>query len=344
MSVIVEIRAAEGGDDAKSLVEEQLASTRAARSATVFSLEVLEERRGLVRLPRRRRGRGAAACSATRPAATAGSACRRTRSDDRVHTSTITVAVLPEPSGGRGAPRRARPRLVDVPRHRLRRPEAQQDRVDGAADAPADRAAGALRDLAVAAAQPRHGARAAARAAVGGRARAAATARARSDRRGAGRQRHARRQAAHHPLPGRRRHRSRCSAVAGRCAPTCAASGDLHRVEEREHGLAPDDERRAVPDRRRRLAAARVEVGLAPRDRRCCESGPAPTSARSTTRLRASAEPSSLVAWNSSIMVAPGVAKFDRATPVPSSTVATDAVEPQAPLQRRQLRSTARRW
>src|SRR5450432_4316929 len=57
--------------------------------------------------------------------------------------------------------------VVDVLRHRPRRAEAQQDRVDGAADASAVGDAGAVRDVAVAVAESGCGAGVAARAAVG---------------------------------------------------------------------------------------------------------------------------------------------------------------------------------
>jgi len=71
-------------------------STRAARSATAFSLEILERRRGLIVA----RAEGPRAAAAFRDEA-GGHRWQRVPPSEkrgRVHTSTITVAVLPEPS------------------------------------------------------------------------------------------------------------------------------------------------------------------------------------------------------------------------------------------------------
>jgi peptide chain release factor 1 len=71
-------------------------STRAERSITVFDLEVLEERRGLAVL----RASGARAEAVFRDEA-GGHRWQRVPPNERrgrVHTSTITVAVLPEPA------------------------------------------------------------------------------------------------------------------------------------------------------------------------------------------------------------------------------------------------------
>ena len=70
---------------------------RGARSATVFSLEILDRRRGLIVVPRRR---PAARAAAFRDEA-GGHRWQRVPPSEkrgRVHTSTITVAVLPEPT------------------------------------------------------------------------------------------------------------------------------------------------------------------------------------------------------------------------------------------------------
>jgi protein subunit release factor A len=76
---------------------------------------------------------------------------------DRVHTSTITVAVLPEPTEVE----------VRVAERDLEWSTCPIVRVDGAADAPAVGVAGAVRDLAVAVAESGCGAGIVARAAVG---------------------------------------------------------------------------------------------------------------------------------------------------------------------------------
>ena len=69
---------------------------RAARSATVFEIALLEERRGLVVF--RALGSGAAACFADEPGGHRWQRIPPTERRGRVHTSTITVAVLPEPT------------------------------------------------------------------------------------------------------------------------------------------------------------------------------------------------------------------------------------------------------
>jgi peptide chain release factor 1 len=71
-------------------------STRAARFATAFSVELLDERRGVVTF--RAVGAGAAACFRDEAGGHRWQRVPPTEKHDRVHTSTITVAVLPEPS------------------------------------------------------------------------------------------------------------------------------------------------------------------------------------------------------------------------------------------------------
>ena len=71
-------------------------STRAARSVTVFSVEILDERRGVVTF--RAVGGAAAACFRDEAGGHRWQRVPPTEKHDRVHTSTITVAVLPEPS------------------------------------------------------------------------------------------------------------------------------------------------------------------------------------------------------------------------------------------------------
>jgi peptide chain release factor 1 len=70
--------------------------TRAARSDTVFEIELLEERRGVIDF--RVTGAGAAACFRDEPGGHRWQRIPPSEKRGRVHTSTITVAVLPEPS------------------------------------------------------------------------------------------------------------------------------------------------------------------------------------------------------------------------------------------------------
>lgn len=92
MGTIVEIRAAEGGEHAKRLVLDQVAiyAKRAARHG--LELVVLEERPGIVVL--RVNGEGASFVFSGE----SGGHRWQQVSRDRVHTSTITVACLDEPS------------------------------------------------------------------------------------------------------------------------------------------------------------------------------------------------------------------------------------------------------
>jgi peptide chain release factor 1 len=94
-AVILEIRAAEGGEDARLLVREQVAIYRAAGARSGFDLEIVEERSGFVLL----RAEGPGAWDALRHEG-GGHRWQRvppTERRGRVHTSTVTVAVLREP-------------------------------------------------------------------------------------------------------------------------------------------------------------------------------------------------------------------------------------------------------
>jgi len=71
-------------------------STRAARFATVFSVELVDERRGCIDF--RVTGSGAADCFRDEAGGHRWQRVPPNEKRDRVHTSTITVAVLPEPS------------------------------------------------------------------------------------------------------------------------------------------------------------------------------------------------------------------------------------------------------
>lgn len=95
MSVIVEIRAAEGGSDAKLLVLEQYDIYRRFAQRREINVEVLEERPGI--LVFRATGRGSEGFLNE----AGGHRFQRvppTEKKGRVHTSTITVAVLREPT------------------------------------------------------------------------------------------------------------------------------------------------------------------------------------------------------------------------------------------------------
>ena len=96
MSIIVEIRAAEGGEDARLLVREQLSIYSRLAERQGFSIELLEERSGSVVL--RASGKGAEAAFKNEPG---GHRVQRIPANERrgrVHSSTITVAVLREPA------------------------------------------------------------------------------------------------------------------------------------------------------------------------------------------------------------------------------------------------------
>lgn len=96
MGVTVEIHAAEGGDDAKSLVFEQFAIYGKVAVRNQFTLEIVESRPGLIVF--RASGKGAEAFFAGE---SGGHRWQRTPPNEkrgRVHTSTVTVAVLPDPT------------------------------------------------------------------------------------------------------------------------------------------------------------------------------------------------------------------------------------------------------
>ncbi len=95
-SVIVEIRAAEGGEDAKLLVLEQLAVYGKFSTRKGYQVEIVSQRPGIATL--RIQGSGVQSALAQE---TGGHRYQRvppTERRGRVHTSTVTVAVLPEPS------------------------------------------------------------------------------------------------------------------------------------------------------------------------------------------------------------------------------------------------------
>ena len=97
-----------------------------------------------------------------------------TESQGRIHTSTATVAVMPEVGGGRGRDRRERPQDRRLPLHRAGRPERQHDRLGRPDHAPADRDRRRDAGREVAAPEQGEGAARAARPHLRGRARAPA--------------------------------------------------------------------------------------------------------------------------------------------------------------------------
>lgn len=95
-SVIIEIRAAEGGTDAKMLVREQVAIYGKAATRHGFEMSIVEERPGFIVL--RASGRGVLKTFANE---SGGHRHQRVPPNDkqgRVQTSTVTVAVLGVPS------------------------------------------------------------------------------------------------------------------------------------------------------------------------------------------------------------------------------------------------------
>lgn len=95
-TVIVEIRAAEGGDDAKLLVREQLAVYVKYAARRGLTTEVIEERSGFVLC--RVFGNGAEEALKNEAGGMRWQRIPPNEKRGRVHTSTVTVAVLPEPT------------------------------------------------------------------------------------------------------------------------------------------------------------------------------------------------------------------------------------------------------
>lgn len=95
-SVIIEIRAAEGGEDAKLLVREQLVIYNKVAARRSFEVEVVEDRPGFLLL--RASGRGVGAAFANEPGGHRHQRIPPNEKRGRVHTSTVTVAVLNVPS------------------------------------------------------------------------------------------------------------------------------------------------------------------------------------------------------------------------------------------------------
>jgi peptide chain release factor 1 len=91
--IIVEIRAAEGGADAKDLVRRQLAIYAKTAALHNLGIEILDERPAQVVIAIR--GRKAETIFAQEPGGHRWQRVPPTEKRGRVHTSTVTVAVLP---------------------------------------------------------------------------------------------------------------------------------------------------------------------------------------------------------------------------------------------------------
>lgn len=94
-SVLIEIRAAEGGEDAKLLVREQFIIYGKVAARQSFELEVVEERPGIMVF--RASGRGVAKAFANESGGHRHQRIPPTEKRGRVQTSTVTVAVLEVP-------------------------------------------------------------------------------------------------------------------------------------------------------------------------------------------------------------------------------------------------------
>lgn len=92
-SRLVEIRAAEGGDDAKMLVRDQLSIYAKAAAAAGVKLTVVEERTGFVSFEAT--GAGVGLLFAKEPGGHRWQRVPPNERHGRRHTSTVTVAVLP---------------------------------------------------------------------------------------------------------------------------------------------------------------------------------------------------------------------------------------------------------
>ena len=157
----LEIRAGTGGDEAAIFAGDLFRMyTRYAERQAGASRSCRESRRAW-RLSRdhQRASRAAARTrsSSSSPACTACSACPTTEAQGRIHTSTVTVAVLP---GARGSRRRSRSTRRSLQRRHVsrlgrRRPAREQDRLGDPHHAPADRHRGRVPGRALAAQEPR---------------------------------------------------------------------------------------------------------------------------------------------------------------------------------------------
>lgn len=95
-AIVVEVRAAEGGADAKDLVQEQFAIYMRLCMRHNLTVELADQRPGLIAF--RVIGAGAASTFASEPGGHRWQRVPPTEKRGRVHSSSITVAVLPEPT------------------------------------------------------------------------------------------------------------------------------------------------------------------------------------------------------------------------------------------------------
>ena len=199
-NVIVEIRAGAGGDEAGLFAGDLYRMLTRYAERRGFKTEALLERRATASTRSRSR-----ATAPTRVFKYEGGTHRvqrvpETESQGRIHTSTATVAVLPEAEDVDVADRPERPADRRLPLVRARRAVGQHDRLGGAHHAQAERHRRLDAGREVAAAEPREGDAGAARAPLRARAgRAAGGAGRRPPR--AGRHRRARREDPHLQLP-----------------------------------------------------------------------------------------------------------------------------------------------
>lgn len=95
-ALIVEIRAAEGGDDAKSLVLEQASLYQRLAARNAVEIKVVERLPSMLTL--RVSGKGVRRLFANEAGGHRWQRVPPNEKRGRVHTSTVTVAVLPEPT------------------------------------------------------------------------------------------------------------------------------------------------------------------------------------------------------------------------------------------------------
>jgi peptide chain release factor 1 len=95
-AIVVEVRAAEGGADAKDLVQEQFAIYMRLCTHHNLTVELADQRPGFIAF--RAMGAGATAVFKDEPGGHRWQRVPPTEKRGRIHTSTVTVATLPEPT------------------------------------------------------------------------------------------------------------------------------------------------------------------------------------------------------------------------------------------------------
>jgi peptide chain release factor 1 len=96
MAIIVEIRSAEGGDDAKLLVKDQFAVFARRAQRKDLDCEIIDQRDGFLAF--RVTGQGAEAAFKDEAGGHRWQRIPPTEKRGRVHTSTVTVAIMEEPT------------------------------------------------------------------------------------------------------------------------------------------------------------------------------------------------------------------------------------------------------